>query len=107
MIREAVMLAEARQYLLKVIFSPGTQSLKINASKLIVNVGGRTEIICSVNGWPVLPNITWFKEGKVIRQSSHTKVETFGYRSLLTLRDVKSKDDGEYHCQARYIVIIN
>lgn len=85
--------------------SPGRiDSVTINTSKLTVEVGSRIEISCDVIGWSANLIITWFKADKVIRKSSRTKVEIRGRNSLLTIRNVSPKDEGEYRCQARYTV---
>ena len=89
------------EFNLRNYFAIGIKELKINSSKSVVNVGSGIKIRCAVVGGPVNITITWSKEGKTIGQSHHTKVETRKRHSYLTIRNVKTEDNGEYYCQAR------
>jgi len=78
------------------------QGVILNASRLLLKVGGKFSMSCSVIGGPDDLNITWFKGGKEIGLSHRTKVETQVRRSRLSVRDVMAEDKGIYICQAKY-----
>ncbi|CAH3016664.1 unnamed protein product, partial [Porites evermanni] len=79
---------------------PGIQNVMVNASTLIVYVGDRIVINCTVIGGPQDLEITWFKGNKLIGLTHRTKVDTGSPYSLLTIRDVMAEDEGNYSCQA-------
>lgn len=86
----------------RISFSLEIQSVILNASRLLLNVGGKFVISCTVIGGPDDLNITWFKAGKEIGLSHRTKVGTRVRRSRLSVRDVMAEDEGAYICQAKY-----
>ena len=88
----------------RISFSVEIQGVTLNASRLLVNVGRRFVISCTVIGGPDDLDITWFKAGKVIGLSHRTKVETEVRRSRLSVRDVMAEDEGSYICQAKYAI---
>lgn len=61
--------------------------------------GGQARLEAIVLGLPE-PEIEWFKDGKLIRDSHHFKLEFDGNRSVLTIKDAKQTDDGEFTCTA-------
>ncbi len=61
--------------------------------------GGHARFEAVVSGLPE-PEIEWFKDGKLVRDSHHFKLEFDGNRSVLTVKDAKQTDDGEYTCTA-------
>lgn len=61
--------------------------------------GGHARFEAVVSGLPE-PEIEWFKDGKLVRDSHHFKLEFDGNRSVLTVKDAKQTDDGEFTCTA-------
>lgn len=61
--------------------------------------GGHARFEAVVSGLPE-PEIEWFKDGKLVRQSYRFKLEFDGNRSVLTVKDAKQTDDGEFTCSA-------
>ena len=61
--------------------------------------GGKACFEAVVSGLPE-PEIEWFKDGKPIRDSHRFKLEFDGNRSVLTIKDAKQTDDGEFTCTA-------
>ena len=61
--------------------------------------GGQARFEAVVSGLPE-PEIEWFKDGKLIRDSHHFNLEFDGNRSVLTIKDAKQTDDGEFTCTA-------
>lgn len=61
--------------------------------------GGHARFEAVVSGLPE-PEIEWFKDGKLVRESYRFKLEFDGNRSVLTVKDAKQTDDGEFTCTA-------
>ena len=61
--------------------------------------GGQARFEAVVSGLPE-PEIEWFKDGKLVRVSHRFKLEFDGNRSVLTVKDAKQTDDGEFTCTA-------
>ena len=61
--------------------------------------GGNARFEAVVSGLPE-PEIEWFKDGKLVRESYRFKLEFDGNRSVLTVKDAKQTDDGEFTCTA-------
>ena len=61
--------------------------------------GGQARFEAVVSGLPE-PEIEWFKDGKLVRESYRFKLEFDGNRSVLTVKDAKQTDDGEFTCSA-------
>lgn len=61
--------------------------------------GGKARFEAVVSGLPE-PEIEWFKDGKLVRDSHRFKLEFDGNRSVLTVKDAKQTDDGEFTCTA-------
>ncbi|XP_053555191.1 vascular endothelial growth factor receptor kdr-like [Bombina bombina] len=62
----------------------------------IVNSSSTLYLECRVNGTPT-PNITWLKNGYVIKPASGI---TLLYNNSLIIERVKKEDEGVYECQA-------
>lgn len=61
--------------------------------------GGQARFEAVVSGLPE-PEIEWSKDRKLIRDSHRFKLEFDGNRSVLTVKDAKQTDDGEFTCTA-------
>lgn len=61
--------------------------------------GGNARFEAVVSGLPE-PEIEWVKDGKLVRESYRFKLEYDGNRSVLTVKDAKQTDDGEFTCTA-------
>ena len=61
--------------------------------------GGQARFEAVVSGLPE-PEIEWFKDGKLVRESYRFKLEFDGNKSVLTVKDAKQTDDGEFTCTA-------
>ncbi|XP_065198410.1 hemicentin-1-like [Sycon ciliatum] len=59
--------------------------------------GDPAMFFCNISGVPA-PNITWYKDGKVISES--VKVQIVSSNSSLVLRNLTYEDHGNYHCVA-------
>lgn len=61
--------------------------------------GGEARFEAFVSGLPE-PEIEWFKDGKLIRDSHRFKLEFDDNKSVLTIKDAEQIDDGEFTCTA-------
>ena len=61
--------------------------------------GSQARFEAVVSGLPE-PEIEWFKDGKLVRDSHRFKLEFDGNRSVLTVKGAKQTDDGEFTCTA-------
>ncbi|XP_013395544.1 uncharacterized protein LOC106162712 isoform X3 [Lingula anatina] len=70
--------------------------------------GDRVQIRCQVRGRP-LPEITWYKDGEVIRNKKGLKVQNkrktkVKFTQILRIRSFKGAYSGVYTCEAKSIV---
>ena len=61
--------------------------------------GGEAQFTAMVSGLPE-PEIEWFKDGNLIRDSHRFKLEFGENKSGLIIKDAKQTDDGEFTCTA-------
>ncbi|CAC5377034.1 TTN [Mytilus coruscus] len=64
-----------------------------------VTEGDTVTFIVQLAGSP-FPEISWYKDGKLIESGDHYKVEVRGYFASLILKDVMPDDDAEYTVKA-------
>jgi len=76
-------------------------SPEVEVSEVFVHTqtGDETEIVCGVHAVP-RPTIVWSKDGEILSSSSKVKIDHFGSRHTLTIKEVQSADFGKYTCQA-------
>ena len=61
--------------------------------------GSQAQFKAIVSGLPE-PEIEWFKDGNLIRDSHHFQLEFNENKSVLIIKDAKQTDDGEFTCTA-------
>lgn len=64
-----------------------------------VKEGSDAKLQCTVTAEPK-PNIEWFKKGVRVKENRRVKLESDGHTVSLTIKQVRSFDEGEYKCVA-------
>ncbi|XP_073972097.1 membrane-bound neuregulin protein vein isoform X2 [Rhodnius prolixus] len=63
-----------------------------------VKVNGKLRLVCRCKGNP-LPALSWYKDGKPINATQHSKIKFKKKRSSLYIPKVSSEDAGRYECR--------
>lgn len=64
-----------------------------------VKEGSEAKLQCTVTAQPN-PNIEWFKKGLRIKENRRVKLESDGSKVVLTIKETRPGDEGEYKCVA-------
>ena len=75
-------------------FSEGTEETPVT-----VREGTEAILELTVNGNPK-PTVTWYKDGKVLRESNHLDIKERGKKHFVSILAVKVGDSGVYRCEA-------
>ncbi|XP_048657350.1 obscurin isoform X35 [Marmota marmota marmota] len=78
----------------KAVFAKGQQA----QSKVKAKAGASATLSCEVA--QAQTEVTWFKDGKKLSQSSQVHVEASGCRRQLVVQQAGKEDAGEYSCEA-------
>ncbi|KAM4798266.1 LOW QUALITY PROTEIN: obscurin-like [Urocitellus parryii] len=79
----------------KAVFAKG----QLAHSEVKAEVGACATLSCEVA--QAQTEVTWYKDGKKLSQSSQVRVEASGCRRKLVVQQVGKADTGEYSCEAR------
>ena len=64
------------------------------------HMGGMVKISVSVQGDPV-PVVTWYKNGRPLRDDRHTTIDTSDFMTTMSIRRAAKEDSGEYEVVAK------
>ena len=64
------------------------------------HMGGMVKINVSVQGDPA-PVVTWYKDGRPMRDDRHTMIDTSDFMSTMSIRRAAKDDSGEYEVVAK------
>ncbi|KAM4869534.1 LOW QUALITY PROTEIN: obscurin-like [Urocitellus parryii] len=79
----------------KAVFAKGQPA----HSEVKAQLGASATLSCEVA--QAQTEVTWYKDGKKLSQSSQVRVKSSGYRQQLVVQQAGKADTGEYSCEAR------
>ena len=81
------------------LYDPDAPEIEVEQSWIRTGSGIEAQVSCSVHSEP-RAEVRWYKDTMLLEPNNNRHMESFGNRHVLTIRNVRETDFGNYSCAA-------